>query len=110
MSKDATTKEIKSAFKKKSLKLHPDKNLDNQEWAKTEFQKVANAYEVLSDEGTRDTYNQFGMEGVQQKAAGGHPGGGGGASADDFEKIFEAFFGGGKKGKGGGAGGGQQGF
>lgn len=108
--KNATQQEIKKAFKKKSLKYHPDKNPDNHEWAKTEFAKIANAYEILSDEGTRDTYDKFGEDGVKQKAQGQDPGGfgggfGGAGGNADFEDIFSSFFGEGgafgKKKKGG---------
>lgn len=35
--KDASEAEIKKAFKKLAIKYHPDKNLDNQEAAKTKF-------------------------------------------------------------------------
>ena len=49
LKRSATAKEIKKAFKKLSLKYHPDKNKAKKEWAKENFIKVANAYEALSD-------------------------------------------------------------
>ena len=46
--KNASKQDIKRAFKKLSLKYHPDKNKDNPEKAKEMFVKIANAYEILS--------------------------------------------------------------
>ena len=102
VSRTASKSEIKRAFKKLSLKYHPDKNKDNPEAAKSKFIKIANAYEVLTDDKKREIYDKFGEEGVKEHEArenagqqGGFPGGfrfnfGGGS----FEEIFENFFGG----------------
>ena len=51
--RNASKQEIKRAFKKLSLKYHPDKNKDNPKKAKEMFIKIANAYEVLSDDEKR---------------------------------------------------------
>jgi len=64
------------------VKYHPDKNPNN-DAAAEKFKEVSEAYEVLSDEKKRKSYDQFGKEGVQ---------GGGHSSAED---IFSQFFGGG---------------
>jgi len=55
--KTASEAEIKKAFKKAAIKYHPDKNLDDPDGAKAKFQKIANAYEVLSDEDKRRIYD-----------------------------------------------------
>lgn len=49
VAKEASSSEIKKAYRKLALQWHPDKNLDNLQEAKEQFQLVQNAYEVLSD-------------------------------------------------------------
>lgn len=58
VSKTADESEIKTAYKKLALKWHPDKNLDNVEYAKEQFQLVQQAYEVLSDRQERAWYDK----------------------------------------------------
>lgn len=55
--RDADDAEIKSAYRKLALKWHPDKNLDNVDYAKEQFQLVQQAYEVLSDKHERAWYD-----------------------------------------------------
>ena len=64
--KTATDAEIKKAFKKMAIKYHPDKNKDDPDKAKTQFQKIANAYETLSDPEKRAVYDEHGEEGVKR--------------------------------------------
>ncbi|CAF0721489.1 unnamed protein product [Rotaria sp. Silwood1] len=54
----ATDEEIKRAYRKAALRLHPDKNPDPE--AATQFQVVDKAYKVLIDPKLRSTYDQFG--------------------------------------------------
>ena len=95
----ASKAEIKKAFKKLSLKYHPDKNKDNPKKAKEMFIKIANAYEVLSDDEKRKIYDQYGEEGVKANEQGGGAGTHFNFDNMGFEEIFSQFFGGG----GGGA-------
>ena len=104
MKKTATQAEIKKAFKKLAIKYHPDKNTEDPEGAKKKFVPITNAYDTLSDEEKRKTYDQFGAEGVRQKEGGGGPGGGGGMHMD-MDDIFNQFFGGGGGGRRGPGGG-----
>jgi len=54
-----TTAEIRKAYRRLSLKYHPDKNPGDQEAAE-KFRKVQDAYDIVSDEDTRKIYEQFG--------------------------------------------------
>ena len=56
---DATSAQVKKAFYKMSMKWHPDKNPDNPE-ATQMFQKIAEAYQVLSDPERRKLYDTKG--------------------------------------------------
>lgn len=58
--KTASSEEIKKAYRKKSLKCHPDK-ADCEE-AEPAFKKLSQAYTILSDEGKRRQYDRFGNE------------------------------------------------
>ncbi|RKP39322.1 DnaJ-domain-containing protein [Dimargaris cristalligena] len=91
--RDATSAEIKRAYKKMSMKYHPDKNQGDASAAER-FAEVAEVYEVLNDEDSRRRYDQFGEEGVKN-------GGGGGFHGGDPFDIFAQFFGGGGGGGGG---------
>eukprot|EP00929_Paragymnodinium_shiwhaense_P104610 TRINITY_DN6918_c0_g2_i1.p1 TRINITY_DN6918_c0_g2~~TRINITY_DN6918_c0_g2_i1.p1 ORF type:complete len:853 (-),score=259.92 TRINITY_DN6918_c0_g2_i1:251-2809(-) len=58
---DATEPQIRKAFYKKSLALHPDKNPNNPE-ATRKFQEVSDAYRVLGDEERRRVYDEHGKD------------------------------------------------
>lgn len=62
VSKDADNREIRKAFKKLALKLHPDKN--KEEDAHEKFLKINKAYEVLKDEKLRKKYDLHGEDGI----------------------------------------------
>jgi molecular chaperone DnaJ len=88
----ATADEIKKAYRQRARDFHPDANPDNAEAAE-QFKKVAQAYQVLSDDDQRARYDRYGESGV-----GGNRGGG--PTTDDLfggglGDIFETFFGGG---------------
>lgn len=59
VNKQATTAEIKSAYRKLAIKWHPDKNQDKQE-AEKKFKEINEAYEILSNTEKKKTYDQFG--------------------------------------------------
>ncbi|MBL4598084.1 MAG: molecular chaperone DnaJ [Rhizobiaceae bacterium] len=89
VARDASEKELKSAFRKQAIKYHPDKNLDDSS-AEAKFKELGEAYDVLKDPQKRSAYDQFGhaaFENGNGAAAGGFAGGGG------FSDIFEDIFG-----------------
>ena len=91
ISKDATEKDIKKAYRKLAFKYHPDKNPDNKKEAEEKFKEVNEAYSVLSDPKKRRQYDMGGFDFADF---------GFGEGFDPFE-IFRTFMGKhGKKGKG----------
>jgi len=90
--RSADDRAIKKAFRKLSVKWHPDKNPDNKEEAEEKFKQLAAAYSVLSDTEKRKIYDAGGEEAIKQGGAGGgSPFGEGGI---DPREIFKQFFGG----------------
>jgi molecular chaperone DnaJ len=87
--RSASVEEIKKAYKKLALKWHPDRNPDNPQ-AEEEFKVCSEAFAVLSDDGKRQRYDQFGHDGLQ--------GGQGFSDIGDifshFNDLFSDFFGG----------------
>ncbi|XP_028393271.1 dnaJ homolog subfamily C member 10-like [Dendronephthya gigantea] len=70
IARDADNKEIRRAFKKLALKLHPDKNKDDAN-AHEKFMKINRAYEVLKDEELRKKYDLYGEDGLKDDHFGG---------------------------------------
>ena len=54
----ASDREIRRAYKAQALKWHPDKNAGNEEEAEKQFQKVAEAYEILTDPEKKRRYDR----------------------------------------------------
>ncbi len=91
--RNADEKTIKSAYRKKAIQYHPDKNPGDKE-AEEKFKEAAEAYDVLSNPEKRAKYDQFGHDMGPQ----GFPGGGGfhtgGFSMEDIFSQFGDIFGG----------------
>jgi DnaJ-related protein SCJ1 len=85
LSRDASEKQIKKAFRTLSVKFHPDKNPGNKE-AEEKYIDINTAYEVLSDPEKRRQYDQLGEDGMKEAARGG--GGGGFGGFDPFAEFF----------------------
>src|SRR5690349_7263063 len=88
--RSASEQDIKRAYRKLALELHPDRNPGNAE-AEEKFKEASEAFQVLSDGDKRATYDRFGHAGLQ--------GSGGFSDVQDifsqFGDIFSDFFGGG---------------
>src|SRR6266478_10183174 len=85
--RDADEAAIKKSFRRLARELHPDVNAHDPQ-AEEKFKEAAEAYEILSDQERRATYDRYGHEGLRS-----------GGYAPNFEgfgsigDIFEAFFG-----------------
>ncbi|MFP2997319.1 J domain-containing protein [Spongiivirga sp. MCCC 1A20706] len=104
VTKNATDKEIKKAYRKLARKYHPDLNPNDTE-AEKMFKQLNEAHEVLSDSEKRSKYDQYGKDWMhadeieaakkrQQRAKNqayySYPGG---HQESDFSDFFEAMFG-----------------
>ncbi|XP_077304256.1 dnaJ homolog subfamily C member 10 [Lithobates pipiens] len=66
VSRASSNREIRQAFKKLALKLHPDKNKNDPD-AHDKFLKINRAYEVLKDEDLRKKYDKYGEKGLEDQ-------------------------------------------
>jgi hypothetical protein len=111
LSKRASSKQIKSAYRKLALKYHPDKVEEkDRDSAKDLFLKISEAYSVLSDDEKREVYDKYGKNGLDAfekgqdpRSAGFGGGGGGGFGGGGFDFGGGGFGGGGFGGSGGGS-------
>ena len=83
--RDASTEDIRTAYRRLAREFHPDVNADPE--AEQRFKEVAGAYEILSDADKRARYDAFGDGGPMQMPFG------------DISDLFEAFFGAGTFGQ-----------
>ena len=81
--KNASQKEIKSAYRKVAMKFHPDKN-PGDKVAEEKFKEAAEAYSILGDEQKRARFDQYGHAGINQEGFGGF-------SNMDMNDIFDHF-------------------
>jgi DnaJ-class molecular chaperone len=64
LERNCDNNDIKKAYKRNALKYHPDKNPGNNE-VKEKFNKIKEAYEILSDERKRKIYDLHGINGLK---------------------------------------------
>lgn len=64
--KNASSEEIKKAYRKLAMKYHPDHTKGDKN-AEEKFKKISEAYAVLSDKEKRQEYDTFGSEGFRQR-------------------------------------------
>lgn len=100
VSRDASADEIKRAYRKKAMKLHPDVAGPGSEEA---FKEVQEAYEVLQDPQKKAIFDRGG-DPAHPNAGGGFGDAGFGGGGFDFTNLVDAMFGGGSPFGGGGSG------
>ena len=86
VAKNASAKDIKSAFRKLAKKYHPDQNPDDPK-AKDRFAEINQAYEVVGDEEKRGQFDRGEIDASGKPRFAGFeagPGFGGGAGGDPF--------------------------
>lgn len=103
--KGSSESDLKKAYRKKAMELHPDRNKDKPD-TEAQFKEVNEAYDVLKDAEKKAAYDRFGhaaFEGGHGGPQGFNRGSGGGdfssAFSDVFEDLFGDFMGGGRGGQ-----------
>ena len=96
VSKSSSKDELKKAYRKLAMKYHPDRNPDDSQAAE-KFKELSEAYEILSDDQKRQTYDNFGHEGVNSSFSSSQ--GAADAFSDIFGDIFSDIFGGSSGGR-----------
>lgn len=91
VSKSASEKEIKKAYKKLAMKYHPDRNPSNPV-AANNFREVKAAYEIVGDEEKRQQYDDFGHSAFDENGHGHARHGGFGQQHGGFDDIFGGMF------------------
>eukprot|EP01128_Nolandella_sp_AFSM9_P007701 TRINITY_DN42_c1_g1_i2.p3 TRINITY_DN42_c1_g1~~TRINITY_DN42_c1_g1_i2.p3 ORF type:complete len:368 (-),score=84.63 TRINITY_DN42_c1_g1_i2:118-1221(-) len=86
VSRQATKKEIKKAYRAKAKVYHPDKN--KEEGAAQIYTKVQKAYEVLHDDEKRRAYDQYGDAGLEKLEKRKQQKGKGGGGFGSFFNMF----------------------
>jgi molecular chaperone DnaJ len=89
--KNASPDQIKSAYRKKAVKYHPDKNKGDK-GAEEKFKEASEAYHVLSNSERKQNYDNFGHAAFEN-GGGGRGGFGNFDFSGSFSDIFEDFFG-----------------
>ena len=105
VTRTCTEAEMKIAFRKKAMELHPDRNPGDKQ-AEIRFKEVNEAYQTLSDGQKRAAYDRFGHAAFENGGMGGGGMGDGFASsmADIFDDLFGGIMGGARGQRGGGSG------
>ena len=86
VAREASSTDLKAAYRRLAMKFHPDRNPNNPE-AEVNFKEAKEAYEVLSDGDKRAAYDRFGHAGLNREAGRGF------AAGDAFSDIFGDVFG-----------------
>jgi len=88
VARTASGDEIKRAYRRMAMKYHPDRADGDKSQAEIRFKECAEAYEILSDDGKRKRYDQFGHQGVSGQHDFSH------MDVGDIFSMFDDIFGG----------------
>jgi len=66
LDKNASSQDIKKAYRKLALKYHPDKN-EGDKASEEKFKEISEAYAVLSDKEKKQQYDTYGSTGFHQR-------------------------------------------
>jgi molecular chaperone DnaJ len=100
VARNASEDDLKKAYRRLAVKLHPDKNPGDPN-AEGQFKELGEAYDILSDADKRAAYDRYGHAAFAQGTAG--AGRGGGVDPFDlFREVFGGMAGGAESGGGGG--------
>ena len=87
VSKNASSADLKRAYRKLAMQYHPDKNQGNKD-AEKKFQEINEAYEILKDPQKKSAYDQYGHDAFNNGGSQGGFHGAGGGFSDIFEEMF----------------------
>ncbi len=93
LTRDASQDEIKKSYRKLALQHHPDKNPGSKD-AEDRFKEASEAYQILSNQETRERYDQFGHAAFSGAGGAWNFGDFSHFADDIFGDLFGAFFGG----------------
>ena len=96
VSKNASSDEIKKAYRKQALQWHPDRNKSTE--ASEKFKEINEAYEILGNPQKKQTYDQFGHAAFTQGGPAGGPFGGFAGGQGPFTYTYTTY--GGESGQG----------
>ncbi|KEY90768.1 chaperone protein [Candidatus Photodesmus katoptron] len=97
ITRDASERDIKKAYKRLAMKFHPDRN-QGDKYAADKFKEIKEAYEVLLDPQKKMSYDQYGHSAFDQGGMGtGFNSSNQGDFGDIFGDVFGDIFGGGRR-------------
>ena len=85
VSRNATSQQIKKAYRQLAMQYHPDRNLGKEGWANEKFKEINEAFSVLGDPEKRKQYDQFGTVGNLGDIFGSH------STRTTFEDLMKDF-------------------
>jgi molecular chaperone DnaJ len=91
--RDASADDLKKAYRKLAMRLHPDRN-PGDKTAEAKFKELNEAYDVLKDDQKRAAYDRFGHAAFENGGGGGGFEADGAGLGDIFDQMFGDFMGG----------------